>query len=129
MNERNFFYLHSVNVKLLYLYTGNSASVLNTDTKFPPAIIESESHSYIQSLLYHILKILSIFHHVFTNQRPIFIPKGQKADLFINAKEAHQLNSFGYFGNDYFYLKMYKFVKVSYDNYKVGRWISSFKLK
>lgn len=56
---------------------------------------------------------------MFTNQPPIFIPKGQKADIFINAKEAHQLNSFGYFGNDYFYLKIYKIVKASYENYKV----------
>lgn len=70
-------------------------------------------------LLCHIVKMLNVYHHVFTNQRPLFIPKGQKSDLFIGSKELHLLNSFGYFGNDYFYLKLHNLLKISFDAYEV----------
>lgn len=72
-----------------------------------------------KSLLVHVMKLLSIYHNVLNNKRPIFIPKGQKADLFVNSKEVQLLNSYGYFGNDYFYLKIYKILRIIYENYKV----------
>lgn len=71
-------------------------------------------------LLKHILKLLNIFHHVFTNTKPVYFPRGQKNDIFIGSKEFQIYNHFGYFGNDYFYLKIYDVVKVSYNNYKVS---------
>lgn len=72
------------------------------------------------SLLDHDLKLANIFHHVFSGQKPLFIPKGQKSDIFMNARELQALNSRGYFGNDYFYLKIYKIIKLMHDNYKVS---------
>lgn len=84
------------------------------------AVAELKSNKYIKILLCHIAKMLNIFHHVFTNQKPLFIPKGQKSELFIGSKEINLLNSFGYFGNDYFYLNVYKSLKVSFDTYKVS---------
>lgn len=95
----------------------------NNMDKFPysgKAVAELKSNKYIKILLSHIVKMLNVFHHVFTSQRPLFIPKGQKSDLFIGSKELNVLNSFGYFGNDYFYLRLYKSLKVSYDTYKVS---------
>lgn len=55
-----------------------------------------------------------------TNQRPIFVPKGQKADIFANSKELQMLNSLGYFGNDYFFLRIHKTIGIFYENYKVS---------
>lgn len=72
------------------------------------------------SLMGHVMKLLSIFHNVLNNKRPVFIPKGQKSDLFANSKEQQLLNSLGYFGNDYFYLKIYKIIRIIYENYKVN---------
>lgn len=71
------------------------------------------------ALLGHVMKLLSIYHNVLNNKRPVFIPKGQKTDLFANSKEQQLLNSYGYFGNDYFYLKIYKTLRIIYENYKV----------
>lgn len=88
--------------------------------KIGKAVAELKSNKYTKILLSHIVKMLNVFHHVFTNQRPLFIPKGQKTDIFIGSKELNTLNSFGYFGNDYFYLKIYKLLKVSFDAYKVS---------
>lgn len=72
------------------------------------------------SLLDHDLKLANIFQHIFSGQKPLFIPKGQKSDIFMNARELQALNSRGYFGNDYFYLKIYKIIKLMHDNYKVS---------
>lgn len=73
----------------------------------------------INTLLLHVLKLLNIFHHVFTDIRPIYIPKGQKNDIFISTKEFQLFESFGYFGNDFFYRRIYKFLRQSYDSYKI----------
>lgn len=79
----------------------------------------NQRQAITSSLLGHVMKLLSIFHNVLNNKRPVFIPKGQKADLFANSREQHLLNSHGYFGNDYFYLKIYKILRIIYENYKV----------
>lgn len=80
----------------------------------------------IGNLLIHILKLFNIFHHIVNNIRPVYIPKGQKNDLFIGTKEIQQMNSFGYFGNDFFYLKLYNLMKLSYDGYKVSEILFKF---
>lgn len=72
-----------------------------------------------RTLLTHIMKLLNIYHHILMNKRPIFIPKGQKPDIFVNSKETQMINSYGYFGNDYFYLKIYRTLKSIHDNYKI----------
>ncbi|KAJ6637731.1 Huntingtin [Pseudolycoriella hygida] len=73
----------------------------------------------INDLLLHVLKLLNIFYHVFNNIRPVYIPKGQKNDIFISTKEFQLFENFGYFGNDYFYRKLYKLMRQSYDSYKI----------
>lgn len=73
------------------------------------------------TLIDHNLKLANIFHHIFIGQKPLFIPKGQKNDIFMNAKELQALNSRGYFGNNYFYLKIYKMIKLMHENFKVSR--------
>lgn len=79
----------------------------------------NQKKTVISALLSHIMKILSIYFNVLNNKRPVFIPKGQKADIFINSKELQLINSYGYFGNDYFYLKIYKILRIIYENHKV----------
>lgn len=74
----------------------------------------------IDPLCDHNMKILCIYHTVLHKHRPVFISKGQKSDIFINSKELMLLNSRGYFGNDYFYLKIYKIIKVLNDSYKIN---------
>ncbi|XP_031632927.1 huntingtin [Contarinia nasturtii] len=85
--------------------------------KLPDA--NGQRKAITSSLLGHVMKLLSIYHNVLINKRPVFIPKGQKADLFVNSKEVQLLNSYGYFGNDYFYLKIYKILRIIYENYKI----------
>lgn len=80
----------------------------------------NQRKSITSVLLSHVMKLLSIYHNVLNNKRPNFIPKGQKTDLFVNSREQQLLNSYGYFGNDYFYLKIYKILRIIYENYKVN---------
>lgn len=100
--------------------TINNQILLLTNTLPGKAIAELESPKYVKELLSHIVKMLNIFHHVYTNQKPLFVPKGQKSDLFVGSKELQLLNSWSYFGNDYFYLNLYKALRISYDAYKVS---------
>lgn len=81
---------------------------------------DDKSNQLIQPLCDHNMKILSIYHTVLQGRRPVFIPKGHKNDIFTNSKEVLLLNSRGYFGNDYFYLKIYKTVKVLSESYKIN---------
>lgn len=80
------------------------------------------------SLVDHNLKLANIYHHIFSGQKPLFIPMGQKSDIFMNAKELLALNCRGYFGNNYFYLKIYKMIKLMHDNFKVSHSSSSISI-
>ncbi|XP_046806711.1 uncharacterized protein LOC111675673 isoform X2 [Lucilia cuprina] len=71
------------------------------------------------SLLKHTIKIINIYYHIFTNQKPLIMAKSQKVDLFSNAKELAITQSIGYFGNEYVYIKLYQTLKSAYDNYKI----------
>lgn len=89
--------------------------------------VRANPSTIIDNLLLHVLKLLNIFHHVIMGIRPIFVPKGQKNDIFFTgSKEFVVFNKLGYFGNDYFYLKIYNLIKVSYNNYKVSILIISY---
>lgn len=87
----------------------------------PSTLLLSAHGAIVNNLLNHIMKILNIFHHVIMNIRPVFIPQGQKNDniFFTGSKEFLTFNTFGYFGNDYFYLKIYNLIRISYNSYKV----------
>jgi hypothetical protein len=78
----------------------------------------------VQRFLQHILKILNIFYHIFSHTKPILLPKGQKRDIFIGAKELNLINNIGYFGNEHFYLRFYRILKSSYESYKVINFFS-----
>lgn len=82
-------------------------------------IDKKSEEGLISPLLIHIMKIFNIYQHILTNKRPLFIPKGQKQDIFANSKDIQMLNSFGYFGNDYFYLKIHKTLRSIHENYKI----------
>ncbi|KAM7364552.1 huntingtin isoform 3-T3 [Cochliomyia hominivorax] len=71
------------------------------------------------SLLKHTMKIINIYYHIFTNQKPLIMAKSQKVDLFSNAKELAITQSIGYFGNEHVYIKLYQTLKSAYDNYKI----------
>lgn len=75
---------------------------------------------HLNDFLGHVLKILNIFEHLFVNTKPLIIPKGHKADIFLGAKEVASMNNIGFFGNENFYLKLYEILKSSYQNYKVS---------
>lgn len=71
-------------------------------------------------LIKHTIKIINIYYHIFTNQKPLITTKNPKTDLFSNAKELVITQSIGYFGNEYVYIKLYQTLKSTFDNYKVS---------
>lgn len=80
----------------------------------------NDNHENTTSLLRHTMKIINIYYHIFTNQKPLIMAKSQKVEIFGNAKElATTTQCLGYFGNDYIYLRLYQMLKSAYDNYKV----------
>lgn len=82
--------------------------------------MEKQNREYTISLLKHTMKIINIYYHIFTNQRPLIMAKSQKVELFGNAKELAITQNFGYFGSESIYLKLYQTLKSAYDNYKVS---------
>lgn len=88
--------------------------------------MEKQNREYIISLFKHTMKIINIYYHIFTNQRPLIMAKSQKVELFGNAKELAITQYFGYFGSESIYLKLYQTLKSAYDNYKV-RTLTSFQ--
>lgn len=115
-NNNNMEILFSLSLSLFYVLIRFHAG---------KAVAELKSNKYIKILLSHIVKMLNVFHHVYTNQKPLFLPKGQKSDLFIGSKELQMLNSMGYFGNDYFYLNLYRSLRVSFESFKVSAGLAS----
>ncbi|XP_053685344.1 huntingtin isoform X2 [Sabethes cyaneus] len=73
----------------------------------------------MDKFIFHLLKLMNIYQHLLTNQRPVIISRAQKGDLFMNAKELQLINCFGYFGNDHFYLKLYNVLRNSFESYKI----------
>ncbi|XP_055853501.1 uncharacterized protein LOC129917148 isoform X2 [Episyrphus balteatus] len=76
-------------------------------------------NSFIDNILTHTMKIINIYYHLFTNQKPLLFAKVQRNDLFSNAKELAIVNSVGYFGSDYVYIKLYNILKAANDSYKM----------
>lgn len=74
---------------------------------------------HLKGFMMHILKLLNLYDILFQNVKPLVIPKGQKADLFVGAKELHALNKIGYFGDSHFYLKLFKSLRNAYESYKI----------
>ncbi|XP_054734101.1 uncharacterized protein LOC129241666 [Anastrepha obliqua] len=73
----------------------------------------------LDQLLVHVMKILNIYYHLITQQKPQLFVKVQKGDLFANAKELALVQSVGYFGSDYVYIKLYNILRSANDSYKI----------
>ncbi|XP_013101721.2 uncharacterized protein LOC106083330 [Stomoxys calcitrans] len=73
----------------------------------------------IIGLLRHTMKIVNIYYHIFTNPKSLIMAKSQKVELFGSAKESAIAQSWGYFGNESIYVKLYHTLKSAYDNYKI----------
>lgn len=67
----------------------------------------------------HILRILNIYSHLVTGSKPLIVPKQKSKDIFTSSKELAMINSFGFFSNDHFYLKLYLVLKSSYESYRM----------
>lgn len=87
--------------------------------------ISATDNEVIDKFFFHLLKILNIYQHLFTNAKPVIITKAQKGDLFMNTRELQLVNCFGYFGSDHFYLKLYSLLSNSFESYKVNGLIDS----
>lgn len=77
------------------------------------------SSSDHNEFLLHILRILNIYGHLVTGTKPLIIPKTKGKDIFTSSKELAMINSFGFFSNDHFYLKLYLVLKSSYESYRM----------
>ncbi|CRL05136.1 CLUMA_CG018007, isoform A [Clunio marinus] len=69
--------------------------------------------------LLHLMRILNIFTHLLSNTKPLIVPKQKGKDIFTSSKELAIINSFGFFSNDHFYLKLYLMLKSSYESYRM----------
>ncbi|XP_020811155.1 LOW QUALITY PROTEIN: uncharacterized protein LOC110186345 [Drosophila serrata] len=82
--------------------------------------------AHLDFLLRHSLKILNIYYHLVTNQRP---PSGShsassskvpKSELFTREQPgAAALQALGYFAGDYVYMKLYNILRGANDSYKI----------
>uniref|UniRef100_A0A182SEX2 Huntingtin n=1 Tax=Anopheles maculatus TaxID=74869 RepID=A0A182SEX2_9DIPT len=73
----------------------------------------------LNKFIIHLLKLLNIYHHVYTNTPPLALNRAQKTDIFMNTKELAQINCFGYFGSDHAYMKFYQQVRCSMESYRI----------
>ncbi|XP_058457032.1 huntingtin [Malaya genurostris] len=73
----------------------------------------------IDKFIFHLLKLMNIYQHLFGNVKPVVLSRAQKGDLFMNARELQLINCFGYFGADHFYLKLYSLLRSSFENWKI----------
>lgn len=81
-------------------------------------VLNLSSPDYNEFLL-HILRILNIYSHLVTGLKPLIVPKQKSKDIFTSSKELAMINSFGFFSNDHFYLKLYLVLKSSYESYRM----------
>ncbi|KAH8241161.1 hypothetical protein KR032_000598, partial [Drosophila birchii] len=82
--------------------------------------------AHLDFLLRHSLKMLNIYYHLVTNQRP---PTGSshssgskapKSELFTREQHgAAALQALGYFAGDYVYMKLYNILRGANDSYKI----------
>ncbi|XP_058837591.1 huntingtin [Topomyia yanbarensis] len=81
--------------------------------------ISAADNEVIDKFIFHLLKLMNIYQHLFGNVKPVVISRAQKGDLFMNARELQLVNCFGYFGGDHFYLKLYSLLRNSFESWKI----------
>ncbi|XP_070143648.1 huntingtin isoform X2 [Drosophila kikkawai] len=80
---------------------------------------------HLDFLLRHSLKMLNIYYHLVTNQRPpsgshSASSKAPKSELFAREQPgAAALQALGYFAGDYVYMKLYNILRGANDSYKI----------
>uniref|UniRef100_A0A182YG60 Uncharacterized protein n=1 Tax=Anopheles stephensi TaxID=30069 RepID=A0A182YG60_ANOST len=104
----------AVHAELLWICSQMIVAVLSGSPSNAPTDNET-----MNKFIIHLLKLLNIYHHVYTNTSPLVINRAQKADIFMNTKELAQINSFGYFGSDHAYIKFYQQVRCSMESYRI----------
>ncbi|XP_053669287.1 huntingtin [Anopheles marshallii] len=105
----------AVHGELLWICSQMIVAVLSNS----PANSTTDSEA-MNKFIIHLLKLLNIYHLVYTNTTPLVINRAQKADIFMNTKELQQVNCFGYFGNDHAYMKFYQQVRCSMESYRIS---------
>ncbi|KAH8280928.1 hypothetical protein KR054_005122 [Drosophila jambulina] len=81
--------------------------------------------AHLDFLLRHSLKMLNIYYHLVTNQRPpsgshSASSKAPKSELFARDQPgAAALQALGYFAGDYVYMKLYNILRGANDSYKI----------
>uniref|UniRef100_A0A6B2E671 Huntingtin n=1 Tax=Phlebotomus kandelakii TaxID=1109342 RepID=A0A6B2E671_9DIPT len=81
--------------------------------------LRDDTEDHIEALLIHLLKVINVYHHIFTGTKVITLPKGQKSDIFLSGKDTMKLNNLGYFGNDFVYIKLYRMLKMAFDSRRI----------
>lgn len=91
----------------------------------------SPNATHLDFLLRHSVKMLSIYYHLVTNQRPPTAAhsagsKAPKSELFTLSSGGREppgasLQALGYFAGDYVYMKLYNILRGANDSYKVSR--------
>jgi hypothetical protein len=81
--------------------------------------LQTPNEIQIQTLTFHIMKILNIYAHLINNIKPLIVPKNKSPDLFTTSKELAIINSLGFFGGDHIYLKLYLVLKSSFESFRM----------
>uniref|UniRef100_A0A182QCB2 Huntingtin n=1 Tax=Anopheles farauti TaxID=69004 RepID=A0A182QCB2_9DIPT len=105
----------TVHADLLRICSQLTAVVLSTRQTHTAADIEA-----MNKFIIHLLKLLNIYHHLYTNVAPLVVNRNQKTDIFMNTKELAQINCFGYFGSDQVYMRLYQQVRSSLESYRIS---------
>uniref|UniRef100_A0A182JQB4 Huntingtin n=1 Tax=Anopheles christyi TaxID=43041 RepID=A0A182JQB4_9DIPT len=105
----------TVHADLLWICSQMIVAILSSSTT--NAVADGES---MNKFIIHLLKLLNIYHHVYSNTAPLVMNRAQKADIFMNTKELQQINCFGYFGSDQAYMKLYQQIRCSLESYRIS---------
>ncbi|KAL5284302.1 HTT family protein [Megaselia abdita] len=125
--RNNYEMANDINVQILCLKNLSflvGANILSLDPIRNARTVDDEKTIESSALFVHCMKLLNIYCHVLSNQKPLCFIRPQvhqKNDLFtiVSAKELAIANRIGYFGNEYVYINLYNTVQTTYDVYKI----------
>ncbi|GAB0090643.1 huntingtin [Sergentomyia squamirostris] len=104
----------------VYDLTAHSDALDLCTTLLAAKMFVAEADVQIELLVMHLLKLINVYHHIFTGTKVITLPKGQKSDIFLSGKDAMKVNNIGYFGNDFVYVKLHKLLKAAFESRKIS---------
>lgn len=103
----------------IYDLTAHSDALELCTSLLAAKALHGDTEDLTEALLIHLLKLINVYHHIFTATKVITLPKGQKSDIFLSGKDTMKLNNLGYFGNDFVYVKLYRMLKMAFDSRKI----------